>query len=100
MSSEKRTNNALDHSDHARRYAPSPLKSLQKYYGKAMISFAGGPFLLSSARPTTSHHLQACPVRNTSLSRQSLPTSPTPTRSHSTLREPHPRSSLPHRSGG
>jgi len=46
MSSEKRTHNALDHShhlsDHARRYAPSPLKSLQKYYGPSTISFAGG----------------------------------------------------------
>ncbi|KAI0299111.1 PLP-dependent transferase [Multifurca ochricompacta] len=38
--------NALDHSHHvsdfARRYAVSPLKGLQKYYGRDLISFAGG----------------------------------------------------------
>ncbi|KAI9464294.1 PLP-dependent transferase [Russula earlei] len=43
MSSEKK---AVDHSHHlsdlARRHALSPLKGLQKYYGKDLIPFAGG----------------------------------------------------------
>lgn len=45
MSLEKRTEAVdLAHhiSDYARRYAPSPLKDLQKYYNKNQISFAGG----------------------------------------------------------
>lgn len=48
MSWEKRTN-AIDHShhlsDYARRYNPSYLKGLQKYYGKDLIPFAGGALI-------------------------------------------------------
>ena len=48
MSWEKRAN-AIDHShhlsDYARRYALSPLKGLQKYYGKDLIPFGGGAFI-------------------------------------------------------
>ena len=45
MPSEKRTGAVdLSHhvSDYCRRYAPSPLKDLQKYYDKVEISLAGG----------------------------------------------------------
>ncbi len=45
MPSEKCTKAVdLSHhlSDHVRRYAPSPLKDLQKYFDKDIITFAGG----------------------------------------------------------
>ncbi|KAI9453469.1 PLP-dependent transferase [Lactarius psammicola] len=59
MSSEKRAKAVdLSHhvSDFARRYAPSPLKGLQKYYGKSEIILAGGElsFLLPSDKHETS----------------------------------------------
>ena len=55
MSSEKRTHAVdLSHhvSDYGRRYAPSPLKDLQKYYDKAQIVLAGGESSLVNS-PTT-----------------------------------------------
>jgi aromatic amino acid aminotransferase I len=43
---KKKRANAVDHSHHlsdlARRYGLSPLKGLQKYFGKDVIPFAGG----------------------------------------------------------
>jgi hypothetical protein len=91
MSSEKRPRSvALDHSHHlsvvARRYDLSPLKGLQKYFSKDLIPFAGGPFvfvLLSHDRLTL---WQACRVRITSPSPQSLLTSSPLTCSLSMLR--------------
>jgi aromatic amino acid aminotransferase I len=55
MSSEKRTQAVdLSHhvSDYARRYAPSALKDLQKYYEKAEIVLAGGGL---SLHPSDKH---------------------------------------------
>lgn len=53
MSWEKRAN-AIDHShhlsDYACRYALSPLKGLQKYYGKDLIPFAGGALSIKCLR--------------------------------------------------
>jgi aromatic amino acid aminotransferase I len=65
MSSEKRTSTkALDHShhisDYARRYALSPLKALQKYFDKDLISFSGGTCVFPR-RSLVSHPLAGFP---------------------------------------
>jgi hypothetical protein len=87
MSLEKRAN-AIDHSHHlsdlARRYDLSPLKGLQKYYGKDLIPFAGGALIYHSPvrAPYFTSCAQACPVPNTSPTPPSRPTSSPQTRSH------------------
>ena len=92
MSSEKRTQAVdLSHhvSDYARRYAPSPLKDLQRYYGEAEIALAGGGLSLHlSTNIALTYHLQVCRAPTTFHSLLFLPTYSPPTRSRAQFPEP------------
>jgi hypothetical protein len=105
MSWEKRGTKALDHShhisDYARRYIPSPLKGLQKYFDDDLIPFAGGASVSRHSNARCLIFLQASPAPITSPSPQYLQTSSSPMLSKSTHRDPHqPPLPIPRHSAG